>query len=101
MCSGEVEIGSTRARAGQVAVLEPADGPVRAIENARIVVFGGTNVGPRHVWWNYFHSSRDRIEAARAEWRAGKVPLPPGDTESFTPSPPDDGRPWRILNERS
>lgn len=101
VCSGEVEIGTVRARAGQVVVIAPGDSVVRAIEKARLLAFGGTSVGPRHVWWNYIHSSRERIEAARAEWRAGRVALPPGDTESFTPSPPDEGRPWRILNERS
>ncbi len=49
------------------------------------------------MWWNYIHSSLERIEAAKAEWRGGRVKLPYGDTESFTPCPADDGRPlWRI-----
>jgi redox-sensitive bicupin YhaK (pirin superfamily) len=98
--SGQLEIDKTRVRAGQIAVVRP-DTVIRATEPTSLLAFGGTNVGPRHVWWNYIHSSRERIEVARAEWRAGKVPLPAGDTESFTPSPPDEGRPWRILNERS
>jgi hypothetical protein len=55
-------------------------------------------VGPRFLWWSDLHSSVDRIAEARAEWRAGKTRLPPGDTESFTPAPPDDGRPLRRLN---
>jgi hypothetical protein len=50
------------------------------------------------MWWNFIHSSLERIEAARAEWRAGRIPLPPGDTESFAPAPPDDGRPLVRLN---
>jgi hypothetical protein len=39
----------------------------------------------------------EQIEAAKAEWRERRAKLPDGDTESFTPCPPDDGRPlWRL-----
>ncbi len=94
---GEVEIGASRARAGQVVVVGPGEASVRALEPARLLAFGGTGVGPRYMWWNYMHSSLERIEAAKADWRAGRVKLPNGDTESFTPCPPDDGRPlWRL-----
>jgi hypothetical protein len=85
---------------GQVAILPPGITNVRALEAAHVIAFGGTNVGERYLWWNYLHSSLERIEAAKAEWRAGRVKLPDGDTESFTPCPPDDGRPLRRLNER-
>jgi redox-sensitive bicupin YhaK (pirin superfamily) len=94
---GEVEVRGARVRAGQVAVVAPGDVPVRAIEPARLLAFGGTGVGARYMWWNYIHSSLEPIEAAKAEWRHGRVKLPLGDTESFTPCPPDDGRPlWRL-----
>jgi redox-sensitive bicupin YhaK (pirin superfamily) len=94
---GEVEAGASRVRAGQVAVVGPGDVSVRALESARVLAFGGTSIGVRYVWWNYMHSSLERIEAAKAEWRHGRVKLPSGDTESFTPCPPDDGRPlWRM-----
>jgi redox-sensitive bicupin YhaK (pirin superfamily) len=92
---GEVEVGESRVRAGQIAI---GEGSARAIEAARILVFGGTSVGPRYLWWNYIHSSLERIEAAKADWRAGRVKLPNGDTESFTPCPADDGRPLIRLN---
>ncbi len=26
--------------------------------------------GPRYIWWNFVASSKERIEAAKAEWRA-------------------------------
>ncbi len=97
---GEVEIGASRVRAGQVAVVTPGDAYVRALESARLLVFGGAGVGERYLWWNYIHSSLDRIEAAKAAWRQGRVKLPGGDTESFTPCPPDDGRPLMHLNRR-
>lgn len=94
---GEIECGGAVARVGQVAILNPGDGPVRATARARALAFGGAPVGPRLMWWNYIHSSLERIEAAKAEWRGGRVKLPDGDTESFTPCPADDGRPlWRI-----
>lgn len=97
---GEVEVQGARVRAGEVAVLAPGDAEVRAIAPARLLAFGGTTVGPRFLWWNYLHSSRARIEAAKAAWREARVTLPVGDTESFTPCPPDDGRPLSHLNGR-
>ncbi len=96
---GEVEIGASRLRAGQVAVLGAGEVSVRALETARLLAFGGAGVGPRYLWWNYLHSSLERIEAAKAEWRQGRAKLPVGDTESFTPCPPDDGRPLVRLNQ--
>jgi redox-sensitive bicupin YhaK (pirin superfamily) len=98
--SGEIHVGASRVGAGQLALVEPGDAAAVADGPVRLLAFGGTNVGPRYSWWNYIHSSLERIEAAKAEWRQGRVKLPPGDTESFTPAPPDDGRPLRLLNAR-
>ena len=95
---GEIEVGASRLRAGQVAIVGSGEASFRALESARLLVFGGTGVGPRYLWWNYVHSSLERIEAAKAEWRQGRAKLPAGDTESFTPCPTDDGRPLVQLN---
>jgi redox-sensitive bicupin YhaK (pirin superfamily) len=95
---GEVEVSASRVRAGQVAILGPGEASVRSLESARLLAFGGAGVGPRYLWWNYLHSSLERIEAAKAEWRQGRVKLPEGDTESFTPCPADEGRPLWHLN---
>jgi len=95
---GEVEIRASRVRAGQVAILGPGVASVRSPESARLLAFGGTGVGERYLWWNYLHSSLERIEDAKAQWRQGRVKLPDGDTESFTPCPPDEGRPLLRLN---
>ena len=43
-------------------------------------------VGHRHIWWNFVASSRDRIEQAKADWRAQKFGSVPGDDE-FIPLP--------------
>ena len=97
---GEVEIGAVCIRAGQVAIVGPGEASVRSLVSARLLAFGGTGVGPRYLWWNYMHSSLERVEAAKAKWRQGQVKLPDGDTESFTPCPPDNGRPLWRLNQR-
>ncbi|HWE07600.1 MAG TPA: hypothetical protein VG274_12885 [Rhizomicrobium sp.] len=39
------------------------------------------------LWWNFVSSSVDRMEAAKAEWRAGRMELPPGDDHEFIPLP--------------
>jgi hypothetical protein len=41
---------------------------------------------PRFVWWNFVSSSRQRIEQAQADWKAGRFPSVPGETE-FIPLP--------------
>jgi redox-sensitive bicupin YhaK (pirin superfamily) len=97
---GELEIGGSRVRAGQVAVVGPGEASVLALASTRLLAFGGALVGERYSWWNYIHSSLERIEAAKAEWRQGRAKLPDGDTESFTPCPPDNGRPLLRLNRR-
>jgi redox-sensitive bicupin YhaK (pirin superfamily) len=42
--------------------------------------------GPRHIWWNFVSSSPARIEAAKADWKAGRFPPVVGETE-FIPLP--------------
>ena len=60
---------------------------------ARLMLLGGEPLdGPRHVWWNFVSSSRERIEQAKADWRAGRFASVPGETE-FIPLPPDQKPP--------
>ncbi len=52
------------------------------------MVLGGEPMdGPRHIWWNFVSSSKDRIEAAKADWTAKRFPLVPTDEVEFTPLP--------------
>ena len=44
-------------------------------------------VGPRLIEWNFVASSRERLEAAKDDWRAGRFPLPVGDDAEFIPLP--------------
>jgi redox-sensitive bicupin YhaK (pirin superfamily) len=59
-----------------------------ATSDARVMLLGGEAFKtPRHVWWNFVSSSRDRINQAKAEWKAGAFPKVPGDAEEFIPIP--------------
>jgi redox-sensitive bicupin YhaK (pirin superfamily) len=60
---------------------------------ARLMLLGGEPMdGPRHLWWNFVSSSTERIEQAKADWRAGRFPAVPGETE-FIPLPEAPPRP--------
>ena len=48
---------------------------------------GGAFTTPRHVFWNFVSSSRDRIKQAKEDWQALRFPLIPGDDEEFIPLP--------------
>lgn len=61
---------------------------LRASTDARVMLLGGEAFKtPRHVWWNFVSSSRDRINQAKDDWRAGRFPLVPGDYKESIPIP--------------
>ena len=35
--------------------------------------------GPRHIWWNFVSSRKERIEQAKADWKLGRFDSVPGD----------------------
>ena len=71
---------------------------LRSVQGARVVLCGGEAFAtPRHVWWNFVSSSRDRLMQARADWEAMRFPLIPGDDEEFIPIP--QGRPKTISHD--
>ena len=43
--------------------------------------------GPRHIWWNFVSSSKERIEQAKADWRQGRFDKVFGDEKDFIPLP--------------
>jgi redox-sensitive bicupin YhaK (pirin superfamily) len=87
--SGEIEIGGHRHPSQQLLVLKPGDRTeVKALEDAHFVLVGGAAMdGPRHIWWNFVSSRKDRIEAAKADWKTGRFGLVPGDSTEFIPLP--------------
>jgi redox-sensitive bicupin YhaK (pirin superfamily) len=54
-----------------------------------VMLLGGEPVGPRFIEWNFVSSSKERIEQAKADWRAGRMKLPAADNLEFIPLPPD------------
>lgn len=53
---------------------------------ARALLIGGAPIGARHMFWNFVSDSRERIEQAKDDWRAGRFDPVPGDDE-FIPLP--------------
>jgi hypothetical protein len=51
------------------------------------MLLGGEPVGQRHIYWNFVSSRQDRIEQAKADWRALRIPLPVDDDREFIPLP--------------
>jgi redox-sensitive bicupin YhaK (pirin superfamily) len=65
---------------------------ITAEQPTRLVILGGAKLdgatpdGGRHIWWNLVSSSQERIERAKADWKAGRFAPVPGETE-FIPLP--------------
>ena len=72
---------------GQLMVFDQAADEVLAEQDSVLMVFGGEPVGPRHIFWNFVSSRPERIEQAKADWRAGRMALPPDDHDEFIPLP--------------
>jgi hypothetical protein len=61
---------------------------LRSSGGGRVMLCGGEAfTTPRHVWWNFVSSRRDRIAQAKTDWSAGRFPKVPGDDVEFTPIP--------------
>jgi redox-sensitive bicupin YhaK (pirin superfamily) len=89
LVSGRVDIAGQTFEPGQLLVFKPGDRiSILAETNARLMVLGGEPMdGPRHIWWNFVSSSKDRIEAAKDDWRRGRFAIVPGDETEFSPLP--------------
>lgn len=87
--SGEIDIAGEAFAGGRLLVFKPGDRiSVLAVSQTRLILLGGEPMdGPRHIWWNFVSSSKDRIDAAKADWKAKRFASVPGDAEEFTPLP--------------
>jgi hypothetical protein len=84
---GPVSVDGEEFPRGRLLVFRPAVRVVlRARTPARVMLLGGQTLGPRHLWWNFVSSSRERIEQAKQDWKAGRFGSVPGDSE-FIPLP--------------
>ena len=89
LVGGEAEIGGTVLGLYELAILAPGAAlTLTSTTGARVMLLGGEAfTTPRHVWWNFVSSSRERINQAKDDWRGGKFPLVPGDSDEFIPLP--------------
>lgn len=80
---GQVALGDEVLQAGELGVL--VSGRTIAISApapATLMLLGGARMdGPRLIWWNFVASTRDAIERAKVDWRSGRFPPVPGETE--------------------
>ena len=88
LVDGEVEIAGDKFTAPQLLIFRPGDRiTVKALRKTRMMFLGGSALeGPRHIWWNFVSSSKERIEHAKADWKAGRFEHVPGEHE-FIPLP--------------
>ncbi len=85
--TGDIMISNSNCKSGVMAVACPGKSmQLVATKDSHVMVIGGNAVGQRYIWWNFASSSKDRIEAAKVDWREGRFDGVPGDTE-FIPLP--------------
>jgi hypothetical protein len=88
VADGSVEVDGHTYHAGQMLVFKPGDAiPVTAVTTAIVMLLGGEPVGERFIDWNFVSSSKERIEQAKADWKAGRMKLPDADDQEFIPLP--------------
>jgi redox-sensitive bicupin YhaK (pirin superfamily) len=87
---GEVEVAGDCFTPGRMLLFRARDhlalraGP----QGARMLLLGGAAMdGPRYLFWNFVSSSRERIEQAKGDWKAGRFGTVPGDESEFIPLP--------------
>lgn len=92
---GSVTLADGIYREAELVVLHPrAAATLLAGEHgARLMLLGGAPLeGPRHIWWNFVSSSRERIEQAKRDWHEDRLGKIPGETERIplpgSPPPP-------------
>lgn len=89
LVGGDGAVDRTELTIYQLAVLAPGrEMTLTSRKGGRIMLLGGEAFAtPRHVWWNFVSSDRDRIRQARDDWKSGRFPLVPGDEEEYIPLP--------------
>jgi redox-sensitive bicupin YhaK (pirin superfamily) len=91
---GSVEVEGRSFAAGRMLVFAPGESITFTAEtSATVMLLGGEPVGERFVEWNFVSSSKERIEQAKADWRAGRMKLPVHDDQEFIPLPGDPPAP--------
>ena len=89
IAEGSLEIAGQVYGVNQLLVFRPGDAiTLTAHTDARFMMLGGEPMdGPRHIWWNFVSSSKERIEAAKEDWKRARFAIVPGDEKEFIPLP--------------
>ena len=89
LVGGEADLDGLRLELFTLYILRPGhEARLSSSGGGRIMLMGGQAFAtPRHVFWNFVSSSRDRINQAKEDWKALRFPLIPGDDEEFIPLP--------------
>ena len=87
VATGSVDVDGQPLRAGEMGVLAAGTATMRAAERSIVMALGGEPIGERFIEWNFVSSSRERIDEAKADWRAGRMKLPDLDNGEFIPLP--------------
>ena len=86
VAAGEIEARGTRFGAGKMLVFNKGeDASITARQPSTVMALGGEPIGERFIDWNFVSSSRERIEQAKADWRAKRMKLPDFDNQEFIP----------------
>jgi hypothetical protein len=88
LVDGEVEIAGESYEGPRLLIFRPGDRiTVKAVKPVRMMFLGGDALeGPRHIWWNFVSSSKERIEQAKQDWKTGRFAAVPQEHE-FIPLP--------------
>jgi redox-sensitive bicupin YhaK (pirin superfamily) len=87
--SGNLEADGRVYETGQMLVFAKGGANARAAAPAKLLLLGGEPLGERFIEWNFVSSRKERIDQAKADWRAGRMKLPDLDNSEFIPLPPD------------
>lgn len=94
VAAGSIEVEGRAYEEGRMLVFAPGRSvQFAAAAPATVLLLGGEPVGPRFIEWNFVSSSKERIEQAKADWRAGRMKLPDLDSGEFIALPPDPAPP--------
>jgi len=89
LAEGEASLDGLALDRGTLYVLRPGvRATLRSAAGGHVMLCGGAPLdGPRHVFWNFVSSRRDRLDQAKEDWKAGRFALPPDDHDEFIPLP--------------
>jgi redox-sensitive bicupin YhaK (pirin superfamily) len=94
VAKGSIEVSGIKYTTGQLLVFNKNAEPLLiANEPSTIMLMGGEPVGDRYIWWNFVSSRKERIEQAKADWKEGRILLPPTDNQEFIPLPQEKSKP--------